>query len=154
MFDLMWALGSQRVWGQCVAIRAASHERTSNICGPESMQNSHTQGQKDTSQNSFERLFNAKTFYCVGRSDRFFIRFFCQALKIKDELTCSSVQEWSKLVGIKTTKQKKPHNSVSSVLKKRNTIPGKSLMEYRRRLHFFIFSLFFMYLSLPKWKSS
>lgn len=54
-----------------MAIRAASHERTSNICGPESMQNSHPQGQKDTSQDLFERLFNAKTFYCVGGSDRF-----------------------------------------------------------------------------------
>lgn len=137
MFDLMWTLGSQRVWGQCVAIRAASHERTSNICGPESMQNSHTQGQKRTSPDSFARLSNAKTFYCVGRSDRGF----CQAFRIKDEVTCGSVQEWSKLAGMKNNKQKQPQ--VFSILK-RNAIPGKSLMKHRRRLHFFfLYSPFF-----------
>lgn len=35
--------------------------------------------------------FNAKTFYCVGRTDRFcvgifLVLFFCQALTVKDDL--------------------------------------------------------------------
>lgn len=126
-----------------MAIRAASHERTSNICGPESMQNSHTQGQKDTSQDSFERLFNAKTFYCVGGSDRFFLFFFvCQALKIKDEVTHSSVQECSKLVGIKKN-TKNQTKLCFQHLEEEEHDPRKVFNEIQKEAAFFLYSPFF-----------
>lgn len=90
MFDLMWALGSRGVWGQSVAIRAASHERTSNICGPESTQDSHTQGQRDTSLDSFEQTVQCQNILLCGRDRQvscgYFLVLVCrQTLKIKDE---------------------------------------------------------------------
>lgn len=74
MFDLMWALGSRRVGGQSVAIRAASHERTSNICGPESMQNPRTQGQRDAGLDTFEQTVQCQNILLWA--DRFRVGIF------------------------------------------------------------------------------
>lgn len=60
-------------------------------------------------------------------------------------MTCSSVQEWSKLKKKKKiSKKKTKHNSVSSVLKEGNAIPGKVFNEIQKEgcMFFFFYSPF------------
>lgn len=147
MFDLMWALGSQRVWGQRVAIRAASHERTSNIWAQRACRILMRKDKRIRVRTSLSDSSMPKHFIVWDVVTGFlFFFFFCQALKIKDEVTSSSLQEWSKLVGI--TKNK--HNSVSSILKQRKKDPRKIFNEIQKEAAFFlILSLFFYTFLVP-----